>query len=111
MITIRKEQLAAFQRYASEMFEKRVQTHLLGLLPDALHQMTPSDLRSLVDLGRNKSLSYGIDDAEGTARFIAHMIRFGRDFDRRWAAGILCNPHLTAGEKLARLDQRAAAKQ
>lgn len=115
MLTIRKEQLAAFGLLGEKTFEDRVIAHLKKVFPEQSEPLGESKLRESVQYGKQRAASYKIISERDVCKYIDLMIVYGRDFDKDpnhpWAQSILQNQAIRSpSSKIERL-YKAAKKQ
>jgi hypothetical protein len=119
MLTIRKDQMRAFDAYTRQNFEERLVRHLKAILPQQVRTLagtTPGDakLRALIVQGIQKSAGYGITTERDTGRFIELMVRIAPDFERQpncqWADAILKDQSLSGSGKVGLLHAQFAAR-
>jgi hypothetical protein len=93
MLTIRKEQMAAFARAETKKFEDRMVIHLNKFFPRQCKALGEAELRETIRYGIKRAAAYRITTERDVYKYIDLMIVFGRDFDtdRRfpWAGKIL----------------------
>jgi hypothetical protein len=116
VLTIRKEQLAVFQKGASEDFENHMVSHVKQFFPGHFEQLGEAAVRDLIRCGIQKGASYNIEEQPDLCQFIDFLFVFGRDFDRDpalpWASSILNDPEVPGpSAKVYELRQAAAALQ
>jgi hypothetical protein len=107
MLTIRKEQLAIFQKVSSQNFENRMLSHIKKFFPKRMEELGEPGTRELIRYGIQRSASYRIRKQPDICKYIGIMVVFGRDFDRDpklpWASTVLNDrslpgPSVTVGE-------------
>ena len=95
MLTIRKEQLAAFRPLGEKTFEDRVIAHLKKVFPEQSESLGEPKLRESIQYGKQRAASYKIISERDVCKYIDLMIVYGRDFDKDpnhpWAQSILQN--------------------
>lgn len=116
MLTIRKEQLAVFQKMASQDFEDRMVLHIGEFFPEFMRQLGEERSRELIRYGIQRASAYRFQLEPDVCNYINFMVVFGRDFDRDpalpWARTILNDPALPApSAKVEALHKAAAALQ
>jgi len=93
MLTIRKEQMAAFARAETKKFEDRMLIHLNKFFPRQCAGLGEPKLRETIRYGIKRAAAYGVTAERDVNKYIDLMIVFGRDFDTdnrfRWAGEIL----------------------
>src|SRR5215467_8144862 len=93
MLTIRKEQLAIFEKVAANDFESRMLAHLQQFFSAQIEQLGEPAVRDLIRYGVQRSAAYRVDHQPDVCKYINLMVVFGRDFDRDaklpWASAIL----------------------
>lgn len=109
MWTIRNEQLQILENYLATRFENRIEKYLRQHFPLKIQSLSPAELKSLIELGRNRAFQYAINEPETIERFIGLMLMHGENFDKdhRWARAILRSNDKNALEKLDLLAERA----
>jgi hypothetical protein len=115
MLTIRKEQLAAFGPLGKKGFEERMVTHLKKVFPEQSKALGESKLRETIQYGTQRAASYRIISERDVCKYVDLTILYGRDFDKDpklpWAQSVLQNQALrNATSKIERL-YKAAKKQ
>jgi len=115
MLTIRKEQLAAFRPLGEKTFEDRVIAHLKKVFPEQSESLGEPKLRESIQYGKQRAASYKIISERDVCKYIDLMIVYGRDFDKDpnhpWAQSILQNQAIRSpSSKIERL-YKAAKKQ
>ena len=115
MLTIRKEQLAAFRPLGEKTFEDRVIAHLKKVFPEQSESLGEPKLRESIQYGKQRAASYKIISERDVCKYIDLMIVYGRDFDKDpnhpWAQSILQNQAIrNPSSKIERL-YKAAKKQ
>jgi hypothetical protein len=95
MLTIRKEQLAAFGPLGKKAFEDRMLTHLKKVFPEQSESLGEPKLRETIQYGTQRAAAYRIISERDVCKYIDLMIFYGRDFDKDlklpWAQSILQN--------------------
>jgi hypothetical protein len=115
MLTIRKEQMAAFGPLALKAFEDRVVVHLKKIFPEQSQSLGEPKLRETIEYGTQRAAAYKIISERDVCKYIDLMIVYGRDFDKDpnlpWAQSTLQNQALrNPTSKIERL-YKAAKKQ
>jgi hypothetical protein len=115
MLTIRKEQLAAFSPLGKQAFEDRMIVHLKKVFPEQCESLGEPKLRESIQYGTQRAASYKITSERDVCKYLDLMIFFGRDFDKDpnlpWAQSILQNQAIrNPSSKVERL-YKAAKKQ
>jgi hypothetical protein len=104
MLTIRKEQMAAFARSAVERFEEDLAVSLRDNWPTICARLTEDRLTATIKHGVARAAFYGISSENGIFRYLNLMFLLGIDFDIdpkfEWAASILQDPSLSPSLKL-----------
>jgi hypothetical protein len=77
LLTIRAEQMQAFEVSLRENYEQRLAKYLAGKYDMKLD----ASLLGLVHRGVNKAEQYGFSSQQGIATFLEWMIEEGEDFD------------------------------
>jgi hypothetical protein len=95
MLTLRKEQLAAFGPLGKKVFEDRVLTHLNKIFPEQTKSLAEPKLRETIQYGTQRAASYRITSERDVCKYIDLMLLYGRDFDKDpnlpWAQSVLQN--------------------
>ena len=95
MLTLRKEQVAAFESVGKKAFEDRMLAHLHRVFPDQSKSLVEAKLRELIQYGTKRAATYGIISERDVGRYIDLMILYSRDFDKDpalpWAQSVLQN--------------------
>lgn len=98
MLTIRKEQMAVFEKVAEDDFENRMLSHIKEFFPEHYERLAESSLREFIHDGVDRAAAYGIEWQPDVCLYIDLMLVFGRDFDRDpalpWASTILNDPEI-----------------
>ena len=95
MLTIRKEQLAAFGPLGEKTFEDRVIAHLKKVFPEQSESLGEPKLRETIQYGTQRAAAYRIISERDVCKYIDLMVLYGSDFDKDpnlpWAQSILQN--------------------
>lgn len=115
MLTIRKEQLAAFAPLGKKAFEERMIAHIKKVFPEQFQSLGEPKLRETIQYGTQRAASFRIISERDVCKYIDLMLLYGRDFDKDpalpWAQSILQNQALrNPTAKIGRL-YKAAQKQ
>jgi hypothetical protein len=115
MLTIRKEQMAAFGPLGKKAFENRIVAHLKKIFPQQSEELGNEKMRETIRYGTQRAAAYSIVAERDVCRYIDLMILYGRDFDRdpnhAWAQSVLQNQAIRSpSSKVVRLF-KAAKKQ
>jgi hypothetical protein len=98
MLSIRKEQMAVFEKVAEGDFENRMLSHIKEFFPEQHGRFAESSLREFIHYGVDRAAAYGIELQPDVCQFIDLMLVFGRDFDHDpalpWASTILNDPEI-----------------
>lgn len=98
MLTIRKEQMAVFEKDAENDFENRMLSHIKEFFREQNERLAEASLRELIRYGVDRAAAYGIELQPDVCQYIDLMLVFGRDFDRDpalpWASSILNDPEI-----------------
>jgi len=89
MWTIREEQVESFRQVAVKKFEDEMVPRLTKLFPRTANKLGESGLRDVIRHGINRAREYGIVRRRDVGRYIAVMLMFGPNFDRRITSGPL----------------------
>jgi hypothetical protein len=93
MLTIRKEQMAAFGPLGKKVFEDRIVAHLKKCFPEQSEALGDAKVRETIQYGTQRAAAYRIVSERDVCKFIDLMILYGRDFDKDpnlpWAQSIL----------------------
>lgn len=93
MLTIRAEQMEVLGRQSAAGMEDRALRHLTGCIPEVCAGLPDDQLRGIIQWGRRRSMSYGIDRELDFFRYLNLMFMFGYEFDLDprypWAARTL----------------------
>jgi hypothetical protein len=106
MLRIRNEQLAALADAHKRALEAEADAYLRARFPE----LPAEEQTAIIASGRDKALLYGINRPDDVHRFLALMVRLGRDFDRAVrtpAWRILRNGNLPAAEQLDLIDRES----
>jgi len=106
MLTIRQEQMEAFEEETQRQFETRMEAYLRGAYPSKLETTSDQQLLGLIRQGVANSEKYDVVTENDVSRYIAYMVSYGADFDRTqpWAAKILKTPQINGTQKMDRID-------
>jgi hypothetical protein len=92
-LTIRRAQLEILARRNDAGAEDRALRHLRNCIPEVCASLSEDELRGIVQWGRKRSLSYGVDREVDFFRYLNLMFMFGFQFDTDprypWAARTL----------------------
>lgn len=106
MITIRREQMKAFEKAFEDRFVRHAVSVLSAEMPEECSRMGTPRLRALAEKAVAKSSSYGISEEELILQFLRLQIDHGEDFDiapeHAWASAILRN---SAADQYTKMDQ------
>ena len=95
MLTIRKEQLAAFGPLGQKTFEDRIVAHLKKVFPAQSEALGEPKVRETIQYGTQRAAAYRIISERDVCKYIDLMIVYGRDFDKDpkhpWAQSVLQN--------------------
>jgi hypothetical protein len=91
MWTIRQQQLEVFRANALQKFETEMVGHLTKLFPQLSKKLGDPGLRVVISHGVKRAREYGIVRKKDVGRYIAVMLMFGPDFDRKKTSGPLCS--------------------
>jgi hypothetical protein len=95
MLTIRKEQMAAFGPIGLKAFEERVVMHLKKIFPGQSESLGEPKLRETIQYGTQRAAAYRITSERDVCKYIDLMILYGPDFDKDpnlpWVQSILQN--------------------
>ncbi len=114
MLTIRKQQLAVFQKAASEEFEARMMAHIQKFFPEHMTKLGEPAARDLIRFGVQRAANYRISQEREVCKYIGIMVVFGRDFDHDpqlpWASAILREPNFPSSSvRVTELHKAAVA--
>lgn len=105
MLTIRKDQMAAFKAVRLEDFISTVVEHLNKKFPDKVikdKEMFRLDCKE----GVKRARSYDIATKDDLISYMEIRLQCGSDFDQEpWAHNILTNPSLFPFEKISVLEE------
>lgn len=111
MLTIRSEQMTAFNEHALRQFVERVLRDLRKCWPDEVAELGEKETRAWIAHGIERAGAYDIITQRGMYRYINLMMMLGPDFDDDpdlpWARPILEAPELSETRKLDRLSEHA----
>jgi hypothetical protein len=115
MLTIRKEQMAAFERHLVARFETRLRRHSRSEFKAQTDGMTEEQLGAFIASSLQRGRSYGLTTERELTLFVDLLFLNSLNFDlapeRKWARTILVNPDLEGETKLSLIYQRLAAQQ
>jgi hypothetical protein len=108
MMTIRREQIAAFRAPSFKAFEDRMMVHLHKLFPKQCKAASEMELRKTIQSGIEVAAKYGIMSERDVCKYIDFMMVLGQDFDKDpklpWAESVLNNRGLRdSAAKMERL--------
>ena len=106
--------MVVFSQGAAKAFEDKMVLHLKRCFPEKFGSIGEPKARELIQLGVERSESYGIRAARDVSKFIDLMIVLGAGFDTDpkldWASSILTDPDFSdASQRIEEL-QRAAIR-
>ena len=108
MLTLRREQMQALERYALEQFIARMSARLHARFRRETEKVAEPDLRTLIRRAITKAETYGVSDEADVARYLEFVIRYGPEFDTQettaWAGRILKHADQSGTEKMNALD-------
>ena len=115
MLTIRKEQMAAFGPLGKKVFEDRMVAHLKKHFPEQSAALGEPKVRETIQYGTQRAAAYRIISERDVCKYIDLMMVYGRDFDKDanlpWVQSILNNQAIrNPSTKIERL-YKAAKKQ
>ncbi len=98
MLLIRETQMQVLSSFRRGAFIERCEVHLTTNFA-CCAAMSPRELRTMVEQGTARALSYGIDAERDVCKFLNLTVVLGRDFDLRfqWARKTLAS---NAGPRL-----------
>ncbi len=121
MLTIRKEQNAAFQDISLRDFENRMIVHIRKFFPEHFAALQVEKTRQLIQFGTERAAAHGIVNECDVCKFTDLMIAFGPGFEQDsncpWVTKILCDTTIETPTKrvnmlheqgIALLEARAA---
>ncbi len=104
MLTIRKDQMAAFSDHLREDYIKRTLKNLAQLFPDDAALKDESATRALIEYAIGRAEVYRITAAREVSLFIFLVKDLGADFEKRtehrWMEEVLLDEELDEGEKM-----------
>ncbi len=101
MITIRKDQMIAFEKAAEDNFVREVMVFQRENLPDLTDYLTEQDLKEEVQAGMAKARSYGIEGKSDVVFFVSLRLIAGPEFDSHPVAQeILTDQTIPADERM-----------
>lgn len=108
MLTIRKDQMAAFSANAQAQFALRCEAHLREYFPEECGRLGPREVAASVRLALGKADDYRLKSERDILRYLNLMYTLGFDFDRNvpWASGILTDGRLSSASKMRLLTER-----
>jgi hypothetical protein len=108
MLTIRREQMLAFEKAFENRFIRQAMSDLAAEMPGECEQLGKPRLRSLLEKTVAKCDRYGISEEDLLLQFARLQIDHGEDFEtlplNAWAMAILENTALDQHEKMDRLE-------
>ena len=103
MLTIRHEQMQAFETYMARQFEERLSASLRSRFHKKTADLNDEQLRAAIRAGAELAAAYGITVERDVARFVTLQYHLGAAFDT--------DPSYPwAGETLKRSDLSGTAK-
>ena len=111
MLTLRNEQMAAFQKYAVREFAERLTAHLLTYYPTSSAALGGRDeVFAFVERTIAKADGFGIKTTGAVSTLAELMIQFGEDFERspirEWTSNILAHRELPGSSKAEAIRER-----
>lgn len=108
MLTIRREQMMAFERDARWRGVLRLAEHLRATCGERVATCGDDQLRAEVEAGEAHARRYGIEAEDDVKVFLECRVELGADFDVReaWAAAVLTDESLFPEEKASFLADR-----
>jgi hypothetical protein len=104
MLTIRKDQIQAFEKVFLRNFEKEIYTHLRESMTDFVESMDDKTLLEFVQEKIKKGESYGIETRYDLRRFIECVLMLHSDSENLeelpWVSAILFNQDISGTEKM-----------
>jgi hypothetical protein len=92
MLVIREAQMQVLSGLRRDAFNVRCETHLKANFA-CCAAMSPRELRTMVEQGTARAMSYGIEAERDVCKFLNLIAVLGRDFDLRyqWARKTLAS--------------------
>ena len=113
VLTIRKAQMAVFERIAGERFAKRLVPHIQRMWSAQCAGLTVEQIAARASDAVTRAVKWGLESELDVARFVDLTFVFGSDFDQSqkcgWAGEILRRASIPASERMAMLWNRARA--
>lgn len=115
MLTIRKEQAAAFENAGRVDFENRMVIHIRKFFPKHYAALEEEKTRQLIQFSIERAATHGIVNERDVCKFTDLMICFGPAFEQDpehpWAAVILSDSEIsTPSGKVDALHDRGLAE-
>ena len=111
MLTLRPEQMEAFERSSMNSFVDELAEHFRQALPEHHAVLGHDGTRETICYGIARARAYGITSVRGVTIYIRLMFLFGRDYDTNpelpWAGAALGDPMLA--DEITRAHQLALA--
>ena len=110
MLTIRKEQMAAFSQVQLKKFEDFVLPHLHKSLRKQAEALGETKLRETIQYGIKRAARFGITSERDVYQYLYLLLAYGRDFDTDTVlggAGEILRGQMKPGEKIRALHQAA----
>lgn len=108
VITLRKDQMDAFENASRREFEDQIVADIRGSLAEQFNSLGEAEVRRLIRLGVNQSARYGIVGNFDVQRYIYLMLKLTPDFDKNaataWARPILTDTATTPEGKLDQIE-------
>ena len=112
MLTIRHEQMQAFETYMARQFEERLSASLRSRFHKKTADLNDEQLRASIRAGAELAAAYGITVERDVARFVTLQYRLGAAFDIDprcpWAGSTLRRADLSGTAKMDALEGHAS---
>jgi hypothetical protein len=104
MLTIRSEQMVAFEHAMHASFEERAAARLGRVFPAASAELGRDGVVALVRHGVARARRYGVTAERDVWLYLCVMVVLGREFDvdpdLEWATGILADRDVPGGMRM-----------
>lgn len=113
MLTIRKDQMAAFEVKLARKFRAQLRNHARNDLAAETEKISDLDLETMIDGALERGKGYGVTSERDVSLFFDLMILKGRGFDQdrklSWIRKILTDETMEGSAKMNAIYMRIAA--
>lgn len=110
MLSIRKEQLEAFEKVVRTQFREKMVLYLRERFVEQTAVLSADDLRTLIDSEIKRAKQFKVILEDDVQRYLECIIIYGRDFDSnpklRWVRATLRARNITGTEKMDFIDKQ-----